>query len=233
MKCMENKTKYIFLSGGGGSDDSVLLDKEFIKELRVHKKLLYIPVAMDQNFLTYESCYDWIIKTIGDISDDFIDIVMWTDLKNKKIDDLSKFDAIYIGGGNTFNLLQVINDTSFIQPLKDFILSGGVVYGGSAGAIILGKSINTVSEENDNNYHYEDGLDVINGYSIICHYQGSLDKKIIEYIEKYKNPVIALPERTGLIVGNKQAAVYGFESAVLFEVSMNKKKLSVGSTLPL
>jgi len=52
-------------------------------------------------------------------------------------------ETIYIGGGNTFKLLKELKESGFDKELLKFIKEGKPVYGGSAGALILGKNILT------------------------------------------------------------------------------------------
>ena len=217
----------LFISGGGGSKDSFLLDKLFLERIDQKRKILYIPIAMEVDYLGFESCYDWIIKTISDIAENFIDIDMWTDLNSKSWDDIKNFGAIYIGGGNTFKLLNYLADTGFILLLKKYINSGGIVYGGSAGAIIMGKSINIVEEENDKNYKQSNGLNLFFGTSIICHYKNTLDTKIINYAKESIEGIIALPEKTGLLLFNSEISVIGYEPAYFFDTKGNVKTLEV------
>lgn len=56
-------------------------------------------------------------------------------------DELRTYDAIYVCGGNTAYLLQRINETHFHIALKEFIDSGGVYVGVSAGSIIAAENV--------------------------------------------------------------------------------------------
>ena len=219
------KNYNLFISGGGGSKESFLLDKLFLERVDQKRSILYIPIAMEIDYLGFESCYDWIIKTVSDIAENFIDIEMWTDLNSKSWDDIKDFGAIYIGGGNTFKLLNYLFDTGFILLLKKYISNGGVVYGGSAGAIIMGKSVNTVEEENDRDYKQSKGLNLFSGASIICHYENIMDRKIINYAVENSEGVIALPEKTGLFLLNSEISVIGYEPAYFFDPKGNVKTL--------
>jgi len=221
------KSKKIFLSGGGEAKDSFLLDKEFVKSILASNKksLLYIPIALER--VSYESCYDWITKTLTAHTNEFIDITMWTDLSEKKQKQLDKFDAVYIGGGNTFKLLHQFCESNFFSFLLKYINNGGIVYGGSAGAIIIGKDINTSQDNRDKQHKHDKGLSVIGRYVIFCHYDKKLDKKIISYIEKYNNPVIAIPEKSGLKIEGKQAVVIGDKPVVIFNLNKEKKVIEV------
>jgi dipeptidase E len=228
-----NKSKKIFISGGGNEKDAYLLDREFIRCVGGgrRKSILYMPMAMDADSIKYEVCYDWIVNSLTILSDEFIDIIMWTNLKDKTEEDINKFDAVYIGGGNTFKLLDHLYESNFFNILREFINNGGIIYGGSAGAIIMGENINTVSEENDKNYKYNEGLSMIGNYSIICHYKENLDKKIEEYIATYNSPVIALSERSGLKINGNNVKVIGYDPIIVFNLKKEKSVIENGVEL--
>lgn len=153
---------------------------------------------------------------------------MWTDLNNKKETDLKQYDAIYIGGGNTYKLLKTIQETKFDKILTNFYKNGGIIYGGSAGAIICGYDIKTVSEENEINYVYNNGLNLISNSSLICHYQPNLNNKIFKYIKKNKRQVIAIPEKSGLIIKNgNNVSVAGYEPVYLFGIDGSIKTINI------
>lgn len=218
----------LFLAGGGDQNDSLKIDTQFIKSLK-HKKVLYIPLALEPSINGYESCYDWISSTLSDrLTGKFVDIIMWTDLNNKKETDLKQYDAIYIGGGNTYKLLKTIQETKFDKILTNFYKNGGIIYGGSAGAIICGYDIKTVSEENEINYVYNNGLNLISNSSLICHYQPNLNNKIFKYIKKNKRQVIAIPEKSGLIIKNgNNVSVAGYEPVYLFGIDGSIKTINI------
>lgn len=215
---MAKETKKLFLSGGGSEKDSFELDNLFIKSL-TKKKILYIPLAANLDTTGYKSCYAWITATLAAHSEDFLKIIMSLNLENVTSEELNRFGAVYIGGGNTYNLLKTFNDSKFSQKLLDYHSQGGIVYGGSAGAIILGKDVGTVEEENLNLYSSSKGLNLVNNYSIICHYSDELEGKVNEYVLSTKYPVIALPEKSGLIIKNNHAQVKGQDSISVFTSS--------------
>lgn len=221
----------IYLSGGGDVDKTTIIDSHFIKSLP-RKEILYIPIAMERDLIGYEACYDWLTNAVSKLSEDFIDVSMVLDLDKNK--DIKHFSAIYIGGGNTYKLLKVINRSGFSIVLKDYIQNGGIIYGGSAGAIILGKDISTVKEENIKyNYGSSLGLSLIGDYSIICHYQEDKDVQIKEYLKENNNPVIAIPEGVGLVVKGNLMTVLGVGSIAIFEKDEAPKKVLPGVTLPI
>lgn len=195
-----NKKKYnLYISGGGNEKQSFALDKAFASN--DIKKLLYIPVALERTTVGFEGCFDWISKTLGGVFEDFIEIDMCLDLHLINEEFLEKYDAIYIGGGNTYKLLDILYTTNSFPLIKDYIIKKkGFVYGGSAGAIIMGKTIETVKEENDKNYKHSLGLNVLGEKSVRCHFDASKPNYKVKTF-KENNPtfdIICLPEEVGM-----------------------------------
>jgi dipeptidase E len=219
----------LILAGGGDAPDSKLADEFFVNMIPKGKKMLYIPIAMPPSEHSFDECFDWLKSVFNPLK--FIDIVMWTDLSDKGYEDLKPFGAIYIGGGNTFSLLSDLRNTEFIELLKKFIADGRILYGGSAGAIILGKDIGTAAlgkyaDENLVNLTDTSGLDLVNGYDVHCHYEEKYDKEIFGYIKKHNSKIIAIPEKLGLLVEDGKIKVIGFESVYVFK---NGEKIALES----
>ena len=223
--------KKLLLSGGGSAEQSRILDKIFISLIPKNKKILYIPIAWSSG--VFDGCYNWFISTFSSFGTERIE--MWTDLNKKEYKDLENFGAMYIGGGNTFSLLNDLRKSEFIDLLKKFVESGRVVYGGSAGAIIFGKDIRTAfygsdSDKNMVNLLDFSGLNLVNDFSIQCHYEDNQDKDIFNFIKETKLIVIALHEDTGLSISNGRIKVIGYKSAYIFKDG-KKIKVKVGSFL--
>lgn len=203
----------LFLAGGGGEDDSLLLDERFIREVVLISptpNVAYVPVAMGSR--PYNECLRWFEEVFGDK----FSIEMWTDLGKVDILALNNIDAIYIGGGNTVKLLSEIRTNGFDILLKQFVKNGGVVYGGSAGAIILGKDVRTAPETKHGNLQDFSGLDLLGGLSVLCHYEHNNGKEVLELIRNINCPVIAISERSGVICEDGKLTVIGYEPAFLF-----------------
>lgn len=192
----------IILGGGGDIDISVRIDEKYFSLLRNNSKILYIPIALDRSKIGFEACYDWFSTLISKHSGDKdIDFTMF--LEGDKIPDLESYGSIYMGGGNTFKLLNYIRKSGLGKKMVTYLKKGGVIYGGSAGAIILGKDVRTVEEEKDDNYTFYYGLNIIKDKSIICHYTKDSDEGIYKSIKKIKTTVIALPEDSGLVLDSE------------------------------
>lgn len=180
----------LLLSGGGEPDQVKALDKFFAKYVS-GGKVLYIPVAMEK--MPYSDCEKWFRDTYKKYN--IFDIDVCTDLS--VIESLQDYKAIFIGGGNTFKLLKEVRESGFDKKLIDYLNNNGFVYGGSAGAIIFGKTIETSSHADKNNVGLKDlsGLNLLNGYDVWCHYR---QKKDYKEVLQLKNPTKVLYEESGL-----------------------------------
>ena len=192
----------LYLAGGGDATQSKEIDADFAKCID-GKKLMYIPVALHRDALGFEACYDWITALFQNFeyAIDIPEIHMYLDPK-AIAGRMCEYDALYIGGGNTFKLLDFLYKNNLFEKIKAFYESGKPVYGGSAGAIIFGKDIRTVEEENDANYTYTAGFNFLRGRSCICHYKPVLDANVMDFVHRFGQEVIAIPEDAGIKMEN-------------------------------
>ena len=205
----------VALGGGGGAADSRLLDEIFAAWIGSQGKLLYLPCAL-RGIRPFESCLEWITTTFSLLH--ITEIAMWTDLYEHQASELDKFDAVYIGGGNTFALLAELRKSGFERHLTKYARRGKAIYGGSAGAAVLGRDIRTVSylDRNEVGLVETQGLNLVNGYAIWVHYQPQDDHLIYTYIKEYKLPVIAISERSGIVIDGADMHTVVFEPAYRF-----------------
>lgn len=191
----------LILSGGGSNGEPEQL---FLKSVNRNKKVLYIPVAWEDETYSYHSCYQWFINTFPELTNC---VIMWSELNGKVIDE--SIGAIFIGGGNTFKLMQEIKCCNFDIQLLRFLENGGMVYGGSAGAIVFGNTIHTADHDDVNSVCLTDftGMNMLKGKDIWCHYKPSDDL----LINVYPTPLIVLYEESGVVVTGKDVQLIGKE----------------------
>src|SRR4030042_2106872 len=134
----------LYLGGGGAEKVAFEVEDNFFKDVN---SVLYIPLAWPNDNL--EGCLKW-FSGMASLHKK-LKIEMWADTKNPL--NLDKFDSVYIGGGNTFKLLKRLRESKAEKKLIDFYKKGGKIFGGSAGAIIWGKSIITalICKDKDKN----------------------------------------------------------------------------------
>lgn len=206
----------IFLSGGGDEKTSSAIDSIFVNSFKGNK-VLYIPVALNRDAAGFEACNLWIHKALDPHTDRNLDIKMVLDLSQISEFDMQTYDAIYIGGGNTYKLLDLIRKSNFDKKIIECLDRGGVFYGGSAGAIIMGSNIQTVEEEKDRDIDTR-GLNLLKNCSIRCHVEGNDLELMSRYCERTNETVLGLPEGSGLIYSSGKFTVVG---DYIFEITKN------------
>ena len=157
------------------------------------------------------------------------------ELANTKLDNYS---AIFIGGGNTFKLLKELKESNSFNKIKEYIDNNGIIFGGSAGAIIFGYDLKSCKLDDENYVNLQDiaGFDILNSISILCHYTNRTkekDEQSKNYLLKLskQNKVLALPEEDTIYYNNGIFEVIGdkpyylFELGNIIEFNSNKNKI--------
>src|SRR5574344_139462 len=159
----------LILCGGGSGVQTIEVNKKFKEMLDKDKPILYIPLAMDEVKHPYTVCYEWVKSELSNVTSNIEMVRSFDELASKNLND---YDALFIGGGNTFKLLKGLKDSGAFNKIKTFINNNGLVFGGSAGAIIFGKDIVSCRSMDNNEVNLEDtrGFDALNGKSLFAHY---------------------------------------------------------------
>ena len=155
---------------------------------------------------------------------------------NDFLQKLNKCDGIFIGGGNTFLLLQQLNKLKLIEKIREKIISGTPYLGTSAGTNICGISIGTTNDMpiveiesrlslqilpfNINPHFYEKNFDS-------KHMGESRETRIQEFLIYNKQPVVGLKEGSFLKINQENIILEGKENAIIFE--RNKKPYAINS----
>jgi dipeptidase E len=206
----------IILGGGGGADDERPLNEIYAAWVGTRGRVLYWPVAL-RGTRTFESCFEWISASFEPLG--ITDITMWTELTGHRESELDRFDGVYIGGGNTYSLLAELRESGFDRYLESFARLGKAVYGGSAGAAVLGRDIRTVDHMDHNLVRLTDmtGLNLADGHAVWVHYTPAYDSLVHSFMERYKLPVLALSEKAGLAIEDDGIRSGGFEPVWRFD----------------
>ena len=219
------------LLNGGGSTKELIPVMNKLNEIMDHSKpILYIPLAMDEDEHTYDSCYDWFLQQVVNVDVPSVDMPKtFEELATKN---LNNYSAIFIGGGNTFKLLKGIKDNGIFNKIIEYLNNNGIVIGGSAGAIIFGYDINSCLAMDDNDVNLIDtkGFNVLNGKSIFGHYT---NEDSIEAHERFKNyllnyslskeEIIALPEEDTIFIDDNEITILGNKPYYEFKNGIENK----------
>ena len=213
----------VFLCGGGADIQTIEANKRLNEVIDHLKPCLYIPLAMEPE--KYDSCYEWITGELSAVEIPGIEMVRSAEEILSK--NLKDYSVLFIGGGNTFKLLRDLKVSGAFEKIKEYLDNGGVVFGGSAGAIIFGRDLEAcrLDDTNEVNLTDIDGFDVLNGISILCHYTNRMAEKdeqskqfLLELSKRRK--AVALPEEVTLFVNDESVEVIGNRPYYFFEDGM-------------
>ena len=201
----------VFLGGGGSVDDEAALWDEFAKN---GQRVLYWPMALP--FEQHVSAEQWLREALAPRGS--FDIVMWSSVADRNPEELAEFDLIFIGGGNTYALLDDIQRHQLLEPVRQFVADGGSLYGGSAGAVLAGADIGTAAPFDANDVGIKDtsALNLLFGASLLPHYEPRHADWLRRYVARTSATVIAIPERGGVAVRDDRAHNLGPESVAIF-----------------
>ena len=219
------------LLNGGGSTKELVQTMSKLNEIIDHSKpVLYVPLAMEEELIPYDSCYEWFKKQMCNI--DNVNFDMIRSFEEFSNIDLLKYSAIFIGGGNTYKLMKGIKEFNIFDKINNYLDDNGIVVGCSAGSVIFGFDINCISTMDSNYVGLKDtkGFNKLNGKSIFPHYTNS---KTVEKHNKYTNDlinyssiyedVIAIPEEDTIYIEDDKIIIIGEKPFYEFSNGVSKK----------
>lgn len=213
----------LILCGGGSGDKNIIANKKLNQIINHDKKILYVPLAMDEAEHPYDGCYNWICDELSKVNHSGIEMVRsFEKLANKNYNDYS---CIFIGGGNTYKLLKGLKDSGSFEKINEYLNNGGIIIGGSAGAVIFGQDIDIIKQLDPNDVSLQEtsGFNKFNNVSIFPHYTNYRSKfteeenkermdKFSKYIIDYSlnvGKVYAIPEEDAIYVDDDNFEVIG------------------------
>jgi dipeptidase E len=203
----------LLLGGSGSEVDEFPIHALFGSWVRPGP-VLYLPMAAENIELITQQ---WIQDALRQHGVDQIEL--WKTFKGHSPADLDRFRGIFIGGGNTYHLLKQLRTSGFDLAIADYFARGGVVYGGSAGAIIMGLDISACTSTNRVGLTDLHGLNLLDGDTVWCHYQASDEPLVEDYVQRSCSTSYALPETGGLWVrGHKDYLPLGSGPIVRFDL---------------
>lgn len=128
----------LLLTSSGIDNDKI--GKEFLKLVdkpASEIKILFVPTASrteEELYYVAESKKE--LLDLGIKKKDIVDYNLGNELEG-----LDDFDVMYVCGGNTFYLLHRIRESGFDKVIKEFVESGKVYVGVSAGSMVMGPDI--------------------------------------------------------------------------------------------
>ena len=222
----------LYLSGGGDEHQSFPLDSFFFEKIPQNGTFLYIPIALRGHKL-YATAALWMKNILALHKREDVTFELWDDVAHKTYADVARFDAMYIGGGNTWSLMEELRGVDFPKVIAEFLEKKGSVYGGSAGAIVMGKRIDTHDDKNEISWTDMNGFAMTGNYSVACHFKEEQTGRFQEWATTHQLPILCLPEETGLVFTETEILCVGAKPCFVYASDGNLGVLHDGDRLPL
>lgn len=202
------------LYSGGNREQNDKLNRELLKLLPGKRvRITYIPSAGDEDRKYFTEFKEW-YGFYGLRNLKFFSLEeKWNESSVKEV--LSS-DAIYLSGGNTYHFLFWLKKRKFLTHLKDFVKSGGILIGLSAGSILMTPKIDIAGippydcDENKVGIKNLNALGLVR-FEFFPHFFPSarLGKELLKYSQTTPSPVFGVEEGSGIIIWDESTSIIG------------------------
>jgi len=151
---------------------------------------------------------------------------------------LSRADAIFVGGGNTFRLLKALQDLALLDAIRGRVAEGMRYLGSSAGSIVAGPSLKTTKDMPIVEPRSFEALGLV-PFQISPHYLDpdpasthmgeTQEERILQFLEENDVPVVGLREGGWIRVENGSAVLGGSGGARLFRRGTPPREAAAGN----
>jgi dipeptidase E len=151
-------------------------------------------------------------------------------------------DAIFVGGGNTFRLLNALYEEKLVEVIRERVRGGMPYIGSSAGTNITAPTIKTTNDMPIIQPPTFDALNLV-PYQINPHYLDpdpssthkgeTREQRLMEFHEENDTPVVGLREGSMLRVDDGVSMLLGLHSARLFRRGEAPVEIEAGARLPV
>ena len=155
---------------------------------------------------------------------------------------VERAEAIFIGGGNTFRLLDALWRDDLIEPIRQRVRAGLPYIGSSAGSNVACVTIKTTNDMPIVQPPTFDALNIV-PFNINPHYLDPLpgsthmgetrEERIAQFHEENWPPVVGLREGTWLLVDDRGVTLEGRTGARLFRRGQAPVEFLPGTRLPI
>ena len=217
------------LHGGGYLDHA---EPEIRESLGSSKRVLFVPFALyDRD--AYAAQARKRFEAMGYELDSIHDLA---DAKNA----VNRAEAIFMGGGNTFRLLQSLYQADLLLPIRRRVAEGMLYIGSSAGAVVAAPTIKTTNDMPIVQPPSFDALGLIR-FQINAHYLDpdpnsthmgeTREVRLKQFLEENEIPVVGL--REGCIVRVEQGVhlLKGKTGARIFRRGFEPVEVQPGSAI--
>jgi dipeptidase E len=217
------------LHGSGYLDHA---EPEIRETLGSSKRVLFVPFALyDRN--AYAAQARQRFEAMGYELDS---IHEFADAKNA----VNRAEAIFMGGGNTFRLLQSLYQADLLLPIRRRVAEGMLYIGSSAGAVVAAPTIKTTNDMPIVQPPSFDSLGLIR-FQINAHYLDpdpnsthmgeTREVRLKQFLEENETPVVGLREGCMVRVEQGVHLLKGKTGARIFRRGFEPVEVQPGSTI--
>lgn len=155
---------------------------------------------------------------------------------------LAEAEALFMGGGNTYALLQRLRGAGLLAAIRSRVVAGMPYMGASAGSNVAGPTILTTNDWNVVGLDRFDALGLV-GFNINPHYKEvdpvmapdreTRDDRIREYHVVNTNPVLGLEDGAWVVVEVGAVTAHGTARVKLFRPAADPVWYQAGDRLPV
>ena len=153
---------------------------------------------------------------------------------------VDKTEAVFIGGGNTFRLLNALYQANLLEPIRNRVQNGMPYIGSSAGSNVAGPTIKTTNDMPIIQPPSFDSLGLVS-FQISPHYLDpdpnsthmgeTQEDRIVEFLEENDTPVAGIREGAMIRIENGVTLLKGSRGARIFRRGMEPVETSTGDRL--
>jgi len=164
------------------------------------------------------------------------------DLAGGPVAAVERADALFIGGGNTFRLVDALWRHDLIEPIRRRVAAGMPYVGTSAGSNVACPSIRTTNDMPIVEPPSFAALGLV-PFNINPHYQDPVpgsthmgetrEQRIAEFHEENSQPVVGLREGAWLLVEDSTVLLNGTSGARLFRRGQVPEEIATGARMEI
>ena len=156
------------------------------------------------------------------------------------IEAVNNAEAIFIGGGNTFRLLNTLYQTNLLEPIRNRVNNGMPYIGSSAGSNVAGPTIKTTNDMPIIQPPSFDALGLVS-FQISPHYLDpnpdsthmgeTQEDRIVEFLEENDTPVAGIREGAIIRIEKSVTILKGSRGARIFRKGKEPVETTPGDRL--
>jgi len=152
---------------------------------------------------------------------------------------IEEAEAVFVGGGNTFRLIDRLQRGRYLEPLRRRTLQGLAYLGAGAGSVIAAPTIKTTNDMPIVQPQWFEGLSLV-PFQINAHYMDAdpssrhmgetREQRLREFHEENEEPIVGLREGGWLAVSDESVRLEG-APARLFRKGREPVEVAPGSAI--